>query len=39
MAKPTDGELHWFVDQDAAGKSNLASVGNKSVDYAICTGF
>jgi len=30
MVKPTDGELHWFVDQDAAGKSTLAPVGDRS---------
>jgi 6-phosphogluconolactonase len=30
MVKPTDGELHWFVDQDAAGVSNLAPVGDRS---------
>ncbi|MFO7645468.1 MAG: 6-phosphogluconolactonase [Desulfosarcina sp.] len=30
MVKPTDGELHWFVDQDAAGVSNLAPVGDQS---------
>lgn len=30
MVKPTDGELHWFVDQNAAGVSNLAPVGNRS---------
>lgn len=30
MVKPTDGELHWFVDQNAAGVPNLAPVGDRS---------